>query len=242
MKVVAIIQARMGSSRLPGKAMADLGGAPMLARVVARTSRAATVRQVVVATTTETADQVIVDLCAARGWACFRGSQDDVLDRYYQAARQFAAEVVVRITSDCPLIDPSIIDRVVTEFLRLQPDADYVSNVGSRRSFPRGLETEVFSFAALAKAWDEAREPAFREHVTLYMYRRPDRFRIHDFVNERDCSEMRWTVDTPEDYALVCRIYEHFGHDRFSWTEVLAVLAAHPEWLELNRHVRQKIV
>jgi spore coat polysaccharide biosynthesis protein SpsF len=241
-KVVAIIQARMGSTRLPGKVLLDLAGEPMLVRVVNRTRRAQTLDEVVVATTVQPADEAIVRLCAERGWPCSRGSEDDVLDRYYQAAVVHQADVVVRITSDCPLIEPEIMDQVVQEFLDLQPRIDYACNVLPRRTFPRGLDTEVMRFDVLEQAWREDPNPAWREHVTPYIQRNPDLFRIHGVSNKVDYSHMRWTVDTPEDLAFVRRIYNHFGHDRFFWREVLAVLEAHPEWLEINQQVKQKVV
>ena len=242
MKPTAIVQARMGSTRLPGKAFLDICGEPMLARVMARCQRAKTLNRVVVATTTEPADDVLCDLCAARGWPYYRGSQDDVLDRYYRAAQEHHAEAVVRITSDCPVIDPDVIDLTVNEFLRLQPDCDYVSNGEPPRPFPRGLDVEVLHFHVLEQAWREAREAAFREHVTLYIYRHPEKFRVVSFPADRDYYDQRWTVDTPEDRALVVKLFGHFGHDRFGWREILAVLQLHPEWVEINRHIRQKSV
>ena len=242
MKVVAIIQAHMGSTRLPGKVLKDLAGEPMLARVVDRTRRTQTLDEVVVATTVQPADEAIVHLCAERNWLCFRGSEEDVLDRYYQAAVAHQANVVVRITSDCPLIEPEIVDRVVREFLERQPEVDYACNTLPRRTFPRGLDAEVMRFDVLRQAWREDDNPAWREHVTPYIWRNPDLFRIHGVVNEADYSHMRWTVDTPQDLAFVRCIYDHFGHDHFSWRKVLAVLEEHPEWLEINRHVRQKVV
>ena len=242
MKVVAIIQARIGSTRLPGKVLLDLAGKPMLARCVNRTRRAQTLDEVVVATTEQPTDEAIVRLCAERGCPCFRGSEDDVLDRYYRAAVEHQADVVVRITSDCPLIEPDIIDRVVQQFLDLQPEVDYACNTLPRRTFPRGLDTEVMRFDVLEQAWREDNNPAWREHVTPYIQRNPDLFRIHGVVNEVDYSHIRWTVDTSEDLAFVRCIYNHFGHDRFSWREVLAVLGQHLEWLEINRHVQQKVV
>ena len=242
MRVVAIIQARMSSTRLPDKVLLDLAGEPMLARCLNRTSHAQTLDEVVVATTVQPADEAIVHLCAERGWPCFRGSEEDVLDRYYRAAVTHQADVVVRITSDCPLIEPEIVDRVVQEFLDLQPGVDYACNVLPRRTFPRGLDTEVMRFDVLEQACREDDNPAWREHVTPYIQRNPDLFRIHGVMNEVDYSHMRWTVDTPEDLAFVRRIYEHFGHDRFSWREVLAVLEEHPEWLKINQHIQQKVV
>ena len=242
MRVVAIIQARMGSTRLPGKVLLDLAGEPMLARVVNRTQRVQALDEVVVATTMKSDDDAIVDLCDERVWPCFRGSEEDVLDRYYHAAIAHQADVVVRITSDCPLIEPEIVDRVVREFLDLQPRLDYACNVLPRRTFPRGLDTEVMLFDVLEQAWCEDRNPAWREHVTPYIQRNHDLFRIHGVMNGVDYSHIRWTVDTPEDLAFVRRIYDYFGHDRFSWREVLAVLEQHPEWLEINRRVKQKVV
>jgi spore coat polysaccharide biosynthesis protein SpsF len=172
----------------------------------------------------------------------FRGSEEDVLDRYYQTAKEFEGEVIIRITSDCPLIEPTIIDRVVQEFMQRQPEVDYACNVLPRRSFPRGLDTEVIRFDALKRVWQEDKNPAWREHVTQYIYHNLDLFHVHGVMNEIDYSNMRWTVDTPEDLAFVRHIFDHFGHDRFSWQEVLAVLDDHPTWLEINRHVVQKSV
>jgi spore coat polysaccharide biosynthesis protein SpsF len=242
MKVVAIIQARVGSTRLPGKVLLDLAGESMLARVVNRVSRAATLQEVVVATTTQTVDETIVRLCDERTWPCFRGSEDDVLDRYEQAAEAHNADVVVRITSDCPLIEPDIIDRTVGEFLKHRPDVDYACNFLPDRTFPRGLDVEVIGRDALRRAWREDRNPAWREHVTKYVLQHPELFRVHGVTNDRDYSHMRWTVDEAEDLAFVRRIYGHFGHDRFSWLDVLSVLAEHPDWMDINSAVKQKVV
>ena len=231
----------MSSTRLPGKVMMDLAGEPMLMRVMNRARRADTVDELVVATTTRSADDQIARFCEQRGYLVFRGSEDDVLDRYYQAALFRKAETVVRITSDCPLIEPLVIDRVVGEFMSHTPDVDYVSNT-LQRSFPRGLDVEVMAFRALEKAWQEDRNAAWREHVTPYIYRNPERFRILNVASDNDYSQMRWTVDTPEDLAFVRRIYGHFGNDSFNWNEVLRALETHPDWLEINQHIRQKQV
>lgn len=240
-KTVAIIQARMGARRLSGKVLEDLAGQPMLTRVVNRTSQAKILDSVVVATTTKRADDAIVYLCQKQDWHFFRGSEEDVLDRYYHAALAHKARAVVRITSDCPLIEPEIIDRVVNEFLARHPEADYVSNT-LERTFPRGLDVEVVSFNALKKAWQEDRDPSWREHVTPYIWRHPEIFTLNNVANDIDYSYMRWTVDTVEDLAFVRKIYEHFKNDAFNWKEVLHLLDMHPEWIEINQRVQQKAV
>jgi spore coat polysaccharide biosynthesis protein SpsF len=234
----AIIQARMSSTRLPGKVLLDLAGEPMLARVVARTKRAKTIDRTIVATTVEPEDEPIVALCRARGWAVSRGSRDDVLDRYYQAAVADGADPIVRITSDCPLIDPEVIDRVVEH---LTTGVDYASNINPRRTFPRGLDVEAFTFASLAAAWQDASDTSSREHVTPFLYRHPERFRIALVESERpEAADHRWSVDTPEDYELMRRILAHFGDQEFGWLDVLKLLDGHPDWIELNRHIAQK--
>ena len=236
MKTVAIVQARMGSTRLPGKVLMDLAGAPMLARVVLRLGQAKSLDGAIVATSTDVADDAIAGLCAERGWACFRGHLHDVLDRYYRAAQWAGADRVVRITADCPLIDPAIVDRVVAALAA----ADYSSNVVPVRTFPRGLDVEAFTFAALERAWREDVDPASREHVTPYIYRHPGMFRVMCVENDVDQSHHRWTVDRAEDLDLVRRIDGYFGRDDFTWEDVLPVLDEHPEWVAINRHVEQK--
>ncbi len=233
-RIVAIIQAHMGSTRLPGKVLKGLAGKPVLTRVVNRVRRANLLDEVVVATTTKPGDDVLVDLCKSEGWSWFRGSEEDVLDRYYRAAKQFSADVVVRITSDCPLIEPEVTNLVIKEFIETKPDYAHTCN------YPRGLDTEVFGFVILERIWHEDKNPAWREHVTPYIYRHPEIFSIKDVCNDEDLSFMRWTVDTQEDLEFVRRIYDHFGHDLFSWREVLNLLKEHPEWLEINKHIVQK--
>jgi spore coat polysaccharide biosynthesis protein SpsF len=211
----------------------------VLVRCVERARRATTLDRVVVATTEESADDAVVALCDERGYPCTRGSQDDVLDRYYRAAQHHNADVVVRITSDCPLIEPEIIDRVMQAF-HTNP-CDYASNILLLRTYPRGLDLEVFSFDALSRAWHEDHNPAWREHVTPYIYRHPELFKLHAISNDVDYSHMRWTVDTPEDLAFVQKIYAAFnGRDDFSWRDVLRVLEQHPDWLDINRDIQQK--
>ena len=238
MNTVAIIQARMGSSRLPGKVLKDLQGETVLGRVVRRLRRSRQISKIVVATTTEATDKVIVAECDRLQVLCFRGSERDVLDRYYQAAHVNAAEAVVRVTSDCPLIDAKLVDETVEVFR--DEHADYASNV-SPRTYPRGLDTEVFTFDALDRAWREAREPHQREHVTPYLYEHPQIFRLASRSGAADYSRYRWTVDTREDLELLRAIYSRFdGDDDFSWQDVIALMKREPELAELNSQVLQK--
>ena len=220
--------------------MEDLAGAPMLLRVVNRVRRSRFVTEVLVAASTRPCDNVIADCCREHGLKLFRGSEEDVLDRYYQAALRVRADVIVRITSDCPLIDPGMVDRLVGYFEPGGAHVDYASNVFPLRTFPRGLDAEAFRLNALHRAWREAHDPVSREHVTLYILQNPELFSLRGMTSETDYSHMRWTVDEAADLAFVRRIYNHFGHDRFSWSEVVSVLGDHPQWLEINGHVQQK--
>jgi spore coat polysaccharide biosynthesis protein SpsF len=212
----------------------------MLARVVERAKRAKLAKQVVVATTVKPEDDGIAELCSTKSWPCFRGSEADVLDRYFRAGQAFRADVVVRITSDCPLIDPDLVDNVIEAFVNKKQDLDYVSNNLPPRSFPRGLDVEAVRFSALKQAWEEDRNPRWREHVTQYIRRHPELFRLYGITSRQDYSAMRWTVDTREDLEFARTIYAHFGHDRFSWRDVMSALQQHHEWQEINRHVEQK--
>lgn len=245
-KVAAIIQARMGSSRLPGKVLRDIGGRSMLGWVVERTRQAQALDQVLVATTVDPADQPVVEYCEQAGYLVTRGDEHDVLDRYYQAACTHAVDVVVRITADCPLIDPRVIDKTVETFLAAQPSCDFAANrlpPPWGRTYPIGLDTEVCSFEALEQAWREADQAHQREHVMPYLYEHPDRFQIQLINHEQDYGGMRWTVDTAADLALVRQIVAHFqGKDDFSWLDVLELMEQHPELQEINAHVEHKHV
>jgi spore coat polysaccharide biosynthesis protein SpsF (cytidylyltransferase family) len=222
MKTVAVIQARMGSTRLPNKVLADLGGKPMLAQVVDRVRHARTIDEVVVATSTAPQDDAIEAFCERGGIACFRGSEEDVLDRYYQAAKAFDADVVVRITADCPLHDPRVIDAVVERFDSGRHD--YVSNTIDR-SYPDGLDVEVFSIGTLARAWREAKWTSEREHVTPYIWKQPALFRIEQVVQPTNLADLRWTVDEPRDLALVREVYRRLGNRDFTMHDVAALLS-----------------
>jgi len=218
--------------------MAPVLGEPMLALVMRRAARARRLDRVVVATTGLPADDAIVDLGLEQGWEVHRGSEHDLLDRYVTTMRATGAAVVVRITSDCPLIDPEVIDATIAAFEA--GSADYASNTLEPRTFPRGLDVEVVTADALERAWREDRSPAWREHATPYIYRHPERFRLIRHGSPDDHSDQRWSVDTPEDLELVRRLYGELGRDDFGWRDALAVMDAHPDWMELNRAIEQK--
>jgi spore coat polysaccharide biosynthesis protein SpsF len=265
-KVVVIIQARMSATRLPGKVLLDIAGEPMLARVVERTRRSRWVDDVVVATSTDLSDDPIEAFCTQRKYPCFRGNLHDVLDRYYQAAVHSSAGVVVRITADCPIIDPDVIDQILLAFFDQGPISisrndpilaerdllqkgftpawDFAANrlpPPWRRTFPIGLDTEVCTFSALEAAWRGANQPHQREHVMPYLYEDDHEFRVLLVNHEPDYGEMRLTVDTPKDLELLRLIYERFsGADDFSWYEVLDLLRMEPELAEVNASVRHK--
>jgi spore coat polysaccharide biosynthesis protein SpsF len=220
--------------------MLPLLGEPLLAHVVRRVSRARSVDATVVATTVAAADDEIVELAHRKGWIIERGSETDLLDRYLQAARANGAERVVRITSDCPLIDPGLIDEVVA---KLSATASaYASNTLEPRTYPRGLDAEAMTLQALEAANAADDDPASREHATPYIYRHPHLFSLAAVRSPVDLSAHRWTVDTAQDYELVRRIYDALGRDDFAWRDALAVVDAHPDWSELNRDVPQKSV
>jgi len=224
---LALIQARMGSSRFPGKVLQNLAGRPMLWHVVNRVRAAKSVDQVVIATTDRAVDDPIAKFCEQEGIDYFRGSEHDVLDRFYRAAKANGADVVVRITADCPLIDPAVIDKVLERFAR--GNCDYACNV-IRYTYPDGLDTEVFSFAALEQAWREASKPSEREHVTPYL--RTGKFRIANVESEIPVSpaDYRWTVDHPADLEFVRRVYAAFAENgEFGFRDVFDLLKERPD-------------
>jgi spore coat polysaccharide biosynthesis protein SpsF len=240
MKVVIIVQARMTSTRLPGKILLPVLGKPLLEYQLERLRRVRNADGIVIATTVNATDEPVAAFCRANGVPCFRGSEADVLSRYAGAAREAKAEAVVRITSDCPLIDPAVVERVIAEFLR-DGRCDYVSNV-EERSYPRGMDCEIFSMAALERSDREAVDGAHREHVTLYINDHPGDFRCKGVAYATDQSRHRWTVDTPEDFALIKALLEALypANPRFDMEACLAYLEDHPGLSELNAHVEQK--
>jgi spore coat polysaccharide biosynthesis protein SpsF len=239
-RTVAIVQARMSSSRLPGKVLMDLGGETVLARVVHRLRRSILVHQIVVATSMSEKDDAVVSECHRIQVQCFRGSEHDVLDRYYRCAKTHATVALVRITADCPVIDSEVVDATIQAFL--EDPCDYSSNA-LVPAFPRGLDVEVFTMAALSRAWREARKPYEREHVTPYLYEHPELFRLVSVQADADYSHYRWTLDTFEDLELLRAIYTRFSnHDEFGWREVLRLMQLEPHLAQVNAHVAQKAV
>jgi spore coat polysaccharide biosynthesis protein SpsF len=238
MKIIAIVQARMGSTRLPGKAMIELGGRTVLQRVTERLRHSSRLQDILVATTSNAADDVIVRECQRLGVSSFRGSEHDVLDRYYRAASEHRADSVVRITSDCPLIDPVLVDQAIRVFL--EADADYLNNA-SPRTYPRGLDVEVMKMSALEKAWRVARQPHEREHVTPYLYEHPELFQLAALTGATDYSRYRWTLDTPNDLQMLTALYSKLGdRDDFSWEEIISIMEREPQLAKINAEVVQK--
>lgn len=236
--VLAIIQARMGSTRLPGKVLLDLEGKTVLERVIERVSASKLVDKVLVATTISDKDLPLVELCARLGVSVFCGAENDVLDRFYQAAKLFKPENMVRITADCPLIDSHIIDSTIK--LLHETGADYASNQLEEK-YPDGLDVEVFTFKALEKAWSEARMYSEREHVTPYIRNNRKIFKIAGLKAVKDHSDKRWTLDNEEDYVFISAVYKNISgqKDLFGMTSVLALMKEMPELEKINNHIKR---
>ena len=244
MTSAAIIQARMGSTRLPGKVMKVLRGRTVLGHVITRVRACPLLDAVIVATTMASQDDVIVAESTRWGAGIFRGSETDVLSRYYGAAREAGADLVVRVTSDCPLLDPLVLTEMLQQFRRAQAAGkplDYLSNT-LERTFPRGLDAEIFTFAALAQAMRETAQPYEREHVTPYIYQHPDIFTLESYCQPENLSHHRWTLDTEDDWRLIQVVYKAlYEEDRlFTTKEVVTLLAARPDLIAVNAHVGQK--
>jgi spore coat polysaccharide biosynthesis protein SpsF (cytidylyltransferase family) len=232
-KIIGIIQARLGSTRLQGKVLLDLEGKPVLGHVIERVKKCRQVEEVLVATTLASADAKIAELCLKIGVPVYRGSQDDVLDRYYQAAKLYQARQVVRITADCPLIDPEVIDWVIN--VHLSQGNDYTSNAVTD-TFPDGEDVEVFSFHALEKCWHEANLASEREHLNPYIRKNRAKFKVGVLECGQDYSRKRWTLDEPQDYEFIKLVYKNLypGNPVFGMKEILAFLELHPEAEKVN--------
>lgn len=231
--ILAILQARTSSTRLPGKVLKPILGQPLLWRQIERIQRSSKITKIVVATSTASSDDAIEALCREHSVECFRGNLEDVLDRFYQAALFYKPDHIVRLTGDCPLTDPEIIDRVISLHIELM--ADYTSNA-IEPTYPDGLDVELVSFQALKEAWLEARKPSEREHVTAFFQNNPERYRIISVVCGEDYSLLRWTVDEPEDFNFVKAIYEELyeADSFFGMNEILELLKRNPALSLIN--------
>lgn len=235
MRTVIIIQARTGSTRLPNKVMLPLGESNILQNVLKRAKKVIGVDEIVLATTTHESDNILENEAYNANVSLYRGSQDDVLDRYYQAALKYKADHVIRITSDCPLIDPALISKLLSSYLDLK--VDYAHPVG----FPRGLDAEVFSFKALENCKFNATRSYEKEHVTPYIYENKDKFNIFTMRSQKDFSSYRWTVDVTEDYNVVKAIYSHMDSQiEMDWMKILDIVEGEPSISQMNKHVLQK--
>lgn len=241
MKVVCIMQARVGSSRLPAKVLKEIEGKTVLEHDVDRLKRVKNIDEIVIATTVQERDYQIVDEANRLGVKSFRGSEDDVLSRYYFAAKENNADVVIRVTSDCPLLDSEITDEIIKFYLDNNSEYDYVSNTLDR-TYPRGLDTEVFSFKALEKAFNEAKESFQREHVTPFIWDNNEAFSTCQFKDSEDNSNLRLTLDTEEDLELITEVYSELYdlNSNFGLKEVVELFKRRPELIDINKEIEQK--
>ncbi|MGE0395421.1 MAG: NTP transferase domain-containing protein [Kofleriaceae bacterium] len=240
MRRVAIVQARMTSERLPGKILLDVAGTPMLARQLRRLRRSVQLDAIVIATTTNATDDPVVTLASQESVEVFRGDEHDVLGRYLGAARAHDAGLIVRVTGDCPLIDPTVVDSVVEMATSSSDRCDYASNT-IRRSFPRGLDVEALHRDVLERIGRLATSTPAREHVTYFLHReRPELFDVRQVVRSTDASDLRWTVDTADDLDLIRRMFEELDADTATTDELVERVRARPELSALNQHIEQK--
>jgi spore coat polysaccharide biosynthesis protein SpsF len=241
MKIAAIIQARMGSTRLSGKVMKELKGKTVLSHVIERVRQSKLIEDIIIATTIHERDNIIETEAIKCGSKVYRGSEDDVLSRYYFAAKENNVDTIIRITSDCPLIDPNVIDGIINFYLK--GNYNLVTNAGSdpsHRTYPRGLDTEVFSFKILENAFIDGREKYHREHVTPYIYEHSDK--IYFLKNDVNYSKYRWTLDTEEDFELIREVYSRLYKERhdFYLQDIIEIFKQEPELFNINAHIEQK--
>ncbi|WP_042239021.1 glycosyltransferase family protein [Neochlamydia sp. S13] len=242
-KINIIIQARMGSTRLPGKVLQPIMQRPLLGYLIERVRRIQTMHTLIIATTTHSQDDVIASFCEKEKVNIYRGHEHNVLDRYYKTCCEYPADIIVRLTGDCPLIDPAIVDQALNLLLKKSASLDYVSNT-QLRTFPRGMDVEAFNFSTLESAHHKATSKFDLEHVTPFIYKHPDLFHLANFVHMRSAANYRLTVDTPEDFLLVSKIFETIypTNRNFTLADILNVFKTHPQWKKINAHVKQKKV
>lgn len=231
--ILAILQARVSSSRLPGKVVKTILGKEMVLYEIERLKQCKYIDKLVLATSVESTDDILADVCKKNRIDVFRGNLNDVLDRYYQCAKNYQPEHVVRVTGDCPLIDPEVVDSVIKQ--HIVENCDYTSNVNPP-TFPDGLDVEVMKYSVLEGMWKNAKLPSEREHVTLYIRNNASRYKISNFVNNQDLSAMRWTVDEPEDFELVTKIITELYSQKpnFNKNDVMSLIDKYPGYLESN--------
>lgn len=243
MKIAATIQARMTSTRLPGKVLLPVAGKPLLVHMIERLRRMETIDDVVVATTVNAEDDPIAETAKSLGAGVFRGSEHDVLERVVLACRAHKIDLIVETTADCPLIDPEVSDQVVRKYL--EGGYDYVSNV-LKRTFPRGMDTQVFPTRILEEVHRLTTDPVDREHVSYYIYQHPEKYRLGNITAPPLCDmpDLRLTVDTPEDFTLIKTIFEALSpkNPAFSLEDIMRHLHAHPHLFDINREIKQKTV
>jgi spore coat polysaccharide biosynthesis protein SpsF len=231
MKTVAIIQARMGSTRLPGKMLKEIRGKPLVFYVLNQVKKSKLIDEIILATTDAEKDKVLLETVEQIGFKTFAGDENDVLDRYYQTAKLFKGDIIVRVTGDCPLIDSRIIDKVIQKYNEM--GCDYASNVDPP-TFPDGLDVEVFSFKVLKHAWKEARLSSEREHVTSYIHNNKNKFKTINVKNDKDLSKMRWTIDETEDFLFLKKVLDKLGNNGINMKNILDVLEKFPELSKIN--------
>ena len=238
-RVVAIIQARMGSTRLPAKTLIEICGKPVLQHIIERVQHCELIEEIVVATTENKEDYLIVELCEKLGVKSFTGSESDVLDRFYRCAKKFNADIVVRVTADDPFKDPEVIDKAIRELIS-DKGLDYVSNT-IKPTYPEGIDIEVFAFNALERAWKEAVRISEREHVTPYIWSNPEIFRVSNFENDINLSNLRWTLDTPQDLEFTREVYKRLycAGRVFLLKDILALLHKEPELSRINSGIER---
>ena len=239
---LAILQARMSSTRLPGKVLKPVLGRPMILRQIERIRRGKNLDRLVVATSTDHSDDPLVAVCQAEGIECERGSLGDVLDRFYNIALKYRPTQIIRLTADCPLMDPEVMDSTIT--FQIRHGFDYTSNTLDRPTFPHGLDAEVVRTECLERAWREARTPYEREHVTPYFYNHRDLFFVGTYQGKEDLSEFRWTVDEPEDLEVVRRVYAALypAKPDFRMADVLELFRREPSLVSINAHLQRKVL
>jgi spore coat polysaccharide biosynthesis protein SpsF len=243
-KISAIVQARMGSTRLPGKIMKIISGHPVLWHVIDRLKHSKKLNNVIIATTILKEDDVVENFCKENNILFFRGSVEDVLSRYFLTAQKFGCENIVRITSDCPVIDPEIIDNMIEEFFAAngkKTNIDYLSN-SLEKTFPRGLDSEIFTFKTLEKTFNEASKLYEKEHVTPYIYQHPELFKLKNYSSSKNYSDLRWTLDTEEDFQLIKEIYSNLYNRNsiFLFNDILNLMEKKPNLKNININIKQK--